>query len=65
MSDEILTIEPKPRDLGGGFYVRRALPAAERRMVGPFVFWDEFGPAQFKAGDGLTCARIRTSIWRR
>jgi redox-sensitive bicupin YhaK (pirin superfamily) len=49
----MITIEPKPRDLGGGFFVRRALPAIEKRMVGPFVFWDEFGPAQFAAGEGL------------
>lgn len=49
----IATIEPKPRDLGGGFAVRRALPAIEKRMVGPFIFWDEFGPARFAAGEGL------------
>jgi redox-sensitive bicupin YhaK (pirin superfamily) len=47
------TIEPKPRDLGDNFLVRRALPAIEQRMVGPFVFWDEFGPAYFEAGHGL------------
>lgn len=46
-------IEPKPRDLGDNFMVRRALPAIEKRMVGPFVFWDEFGPARFEAGKGL------------
>ncbi len=49
----MITLEPKPRDLGGGFAVKRALPAAEKRMVGPFVFWDEFGPAHFAAGEGL------------
>ncbi len=49
----ILTIKPKPRDLGGGFAVKRALPAIEKRMVGPFIFWDEFGPAHFAAGEGL------------
>jgi hypothetical protein len=49
----MFTIEPKPRDLGGGFAVRRALPAIEKRMVGPFIFWDEFGPAHFAAGEGL------------
>ncbi|MGD9966186.1 MAG: pirin family protein [Hyphomonadaceae bacterium] len=47
------TIEPKPRDLGDNFLVRRALPAIEKRMVGPFIFWDEFGPARFDAGKGL------------
>lgn len=49
----ILTINPKPRDLGGGFMVRRALPAIEKRMVGPFIFWDEFGPSHFDPGQGL------------
>ena len=48
-----LEIVPRASDLGGGFMVRRALPAAERRMVGPFIFWDEFGPSQFAPGEGL------------
>jgi redox-sensitive bicupin YhaK (pirin superfamily) len=47
------TIAPKPRDLGDNFMVRRALPAIEKRMIGPFIFWDEFGPARFEAGKGL------------
>jgi len=34
------------KDLGGGFMVRRLLPAASRRSVGPFIFFDHFGPAQ-------------------
>ena len=46
-------ILPHLRDLGDGFEVRRALPAAERRMVGPFIFFDEFGPVVFRAGQGL------------
>ena len=33
------------KDLGGGFRVRRLLPAAQRRSVGPFIFFDHFGPA--------------------
>lgn len=37
-------ISPQNRDLGGGFMVRRLLPAAARRSVGPFVFFDHFGP---------------------
>ncbi|MGD9814579.1 MAG: pirin family protein [Hyphomonadaceae bacterium] len=49
----MITLEPKPRDLGDHFMVRRALPAIEKRMVGPFIFWDEFGPAHFPAGKGL------------
>jgi redox-sensitive bicupin YhaK (pirin superfamily) len=46
-------IEPKAKDLGDNFFVRRALPAIEKRMVGPFIFWDEFGPVQFEAGKGM------------
>ncbi len=46
-------IIPRTRDLGGGFEVRRALPAAERRMVGPFVFLDQMGPTVLKPGIGL------------
>jgi len=49
----MVTIEPKPRDLGDNFFVRRALPAIEKRMVGPFIFWDEFGPTRFEAGKGM------------
>ena len=47
------SIEPPVRDLGDGFYVRRALPSVECRTVGPFVFFDQFGPASFTAGAGL------------
>lgn len=47
------TIIPRPSDLGDGFMVRRALPAAMQRAVGPFVFLDEMGPAQFEPGHGL------------
>ena len=45
-------IVPRARDLGG-FEVRRALPSAERQMVGPFIFFDQFGPAEFLTGQGL------------
>jgi redox-sensitive bicupin YhaK (pirin superfamily) len=44
---------PDTRDLGGGFQVRRALPSSQCRMVGPFVFFDQFGPTLFHAGAGL------------
>ena len=37
----------------GGFEVRRALPVAGRRMVGPFIFLDQMGPAEFAPGHGL------------
>ena len=46
-------IVPRTVDLGDGFSVRRALPSARSRMVGPFIFFDHFGPAEFKAGAGL------------
>lgn len=46
-------IAPRTVDLGDGFLVRRALPSARTRMVGPFIFFDHFGPAEFRAGSGL------------
>jgi len=46
-------ILPPVRDLGDGFHVRRALPSAHRRMVGPFIFYDQMGPAAFRSGEGL------------
>lgn len=45
-------IVPRARDLGG-FSVRRALPAAGRQMVGPFIFFDQMGPAEFLVGSGI------------
>ncbi|WP_097459863.1 pirin family protein [Mangrovitalea sediminis] len=47
-----LLLQPKDRDLGG-FSVRRLLPTAKRKMVGPWIFFDHMGPAQFSAGDGI------------
>ena len=41
----------RPRDLGGGFKVRRLLPAAKKQSVGPFVFFDHFGPIVTRPGD--------------
>ena len=43
-------LQPHDKDLGGGFKVRRLLPAAQRRSVGPFVFFDHFGPATEQPG---------------
>ncbi len=45
-------IVPRAKDLGG-FEVRRALPAVGRQMVGPFIFWDQMGPALFDPGQGI------------
>jgi redox-sensitive bicupin YhaK (pirin superfamily) len=47
-----LIIQARPRDLGG-FHVRRALPSAQRRLVGPFIFFDHMGPALLAAGTGV------------
>jgi redox-sensitive bicupin YhaK (pirin superfamily) len=47
-----LVIVPRVRDLGG-FEVRRALPHGKRQMVGPFIFFDQMGPVQFVAGQGI------------
>jgi redox-sensitive bicupin YhaK (pirin superfamily) len=47
-----LVIVPRSVDLGG-FAVRRALPHVKRRMVGPFIFFDHFGPVEFSAGAGI------------
>jgi redox-sensitive bicupin YhaK (pirin superfamily) len=48
-----LVVVPRTSDLGDGFHVHRALPSTSRRMVGPFVFLDAFGPTLFDAGRGL------------
>jgi redox-sensitive bicupin YhaK (pirin superfamily) len=48
-----ITLVPRAADLGNGLTVHRALPAPERRMVGPFIFFDRIGPAVLKAGSGL------------
>jgi hypothetical protein len=49
---EIVVI-PRHSDLGGGFTVQRALPSARKRMVGPFVFFDQMGPTVLTRGRGL------------
>src|SRR4029079_2641380 len=46
------TVTPVTHDLGG-FQVRRAVPSPDCRMVGPFVFVDQFGPARLAAGEGM------------
>lgn len=47
-----LLLQPRDKDLGG-FSVRRVLPAAKRRMVGPWIFFDHMGPADFPPGEGI------------
>jgi redox-sensitive bicupin YhaK (pirin superfamily) len=48
-----LVIIPRVRDLGDGFVVRRAMPTEKRQLVGPFIFFDQMGPVQFLAGQGM------------
>lgn len=47
-----LVIRPHFKDLGG-FQVRRSLPWQDRQMIGPFIFFDHLGPAEFEAGSGI------------
>jgi len=47
-----LRIRPREHDLGS-FSVRRVLPHAQQRLVGPFIFFDHMGPAGFEAGQGV------------
>ncbi len=47
-----IVIPARPKDLGG-FEVRRALPFAKRRMVGPFIFLDHIGPAEMPPGQAV------------
>ena len=51
MAPDRLTLAPNRRDLGGGFTVRRVLPAAARQAVGPFLFFDHFGPIEAAPDD--------------
>ncbi len=44
MSNIELVINPKEKDLGDNFVVRRSLPDSRKKMVGPFIFWDHMGP---------------------
>jgi redox-sensitive bicupin YhaK (pirin superfamily) len=53
MPDTIIqTIAPVTHDLGG-FKVHRTLPGRDRTMVGPFIFFDQMGPARLGAGEGI------------
>src|ERR1700726_4643593 len=48
-----LVISARRKDLGGGLEVGRVLPFARHRMVGPFIFLDHMGPADFAPGHGV------------
>jgi hypothetical protein len=56
-------LEGKSKDLGG-FCVTRILPVAQRRHVGPFVFYDQMGPAQFNPGEGINVRPHPHIGWR-
>lgn len=49
----MIPITGKAHDLGGGFFVTRLLPQMARRSIGPFVFFDYFGPVDFAPGKGI------------
>jgi redox-sensitive bicupin YhaK (pirin superfamily) len=49
-------IETREREIVDGFKVRRALPSSRRRMVGPFIFFDQMGPEILRSGAGLDVA---------
>ncbi len=51
-NDIEMVIIPRTGDIGN-FEVRRALPFRDKRMVGPFIFWDEMGPGEFLTGQGV------------
>jgi redox-sensitive bicupin YhaK (pirin superfamily) len=43
------------KDLGGGFMVRRLLPSGKRQSIGPFIFFDHFGPVGVVPGTNPSC----------
>ena len=51
MSPPLNLLQPHQKDLGGGFVVRRLLPAAQRQAVGPFLFFDHCGPITAQPSD--------------
>ena len=53
MEQQPILIDGRQHDLGDGFVVRRLLPVLQARHVGPFVFYDHMGPAQFAPGRGM------------
>lgn len=49
----IQTLQAHTKDLGDGFEVRRLLPAAARRTIGPFIFFDHMSPVRFQPGRAI------------
>lgn len=54
MSDVEIVIDGKKSDLGDNFVVRRSLPNKDKRMVGPFIFWDHMGPVVLSGEKAMT-----------
>src|SRR5947207_10991889 len=48
----VALLKPHTKNLGG-FEVQRLLPSIDSQMVGPFIFFDHFGPASFPPGEGV------------
>jgi hypothetical protein len=59
-----LVVVPRVRDLGNGFAVRRAMPNEKRQMVGPFIFFDQMGPVQLLARQGMDVRHTPTLAMR-
>ena len=57
----MIPITGKAHDLGDGFFVTRLLPQVARRSIGPFVFFDYFGPVDFPPGMGVD-VRTRSAL---
>ncbi|MCF6808422.1 pirin family protein [Thiotrichales bacterium 19S9-12] len=49
---DVKLLKPREKNLGG-FTVRRMLPVKEQKMVGPWIFFDHIGPANFAQGEGI------------
>jgi redox-sensitive bicupin YhaK (pirin superfamily) len=52
MSSVKVVLKPREKDIGD-FSVRRALPFLQQRSIGPWVFFDHFGPVSFQPGEGI------------
>ncbi len=48
----MIVLDGKTHNLGDGFSVTRLLPDIKRRSIGPFLFFDYFGPVEFAPGQG-------------
>ncbi len=49
----MIILKGQKKDLGDNFFIKRVLPSLEKRSIGPFVFFDHFGPAELTRGDEM------------